>query len=106
MSTLKDQAQATAQSAIRACHEYVIGHNGKRSPILDETYTAAERIVDAVEEYERLEAIAHDGAEDAWEATLATGQYQSAPVAEYHPDFVALVAYLEDPGDHYAGMAS
>jgi hypothetical protein len=90
MSTLHDQANATARQALRACHDYVVSHDGERSAILDETYTAAERVVDSIEEFERLEALAHDGAEDAWEATLSTGQYQAAPLA--------------DRGDHFAGM--
>jgi hypothetical protein len=91
MSHLRDQANEAAQSALRAVNDFTIRH-GCRDALLDDAYTAAEAIVDAVYEYERLEALAHDGAEDAWEATLSTGQYQAAPLA--------------DRGDHFAGMRS
>jgi hypothetical protein len=92
MSHLRDTVNAASQDALRRMDDYRIAHHGKRSPILDAAYEASERAMDAVEEFERLEALAHDGAEDAWEATLTTGEYQAAPLA--------------DRGNHFAGMRS
>ena len=44
MSMLKDQANLAAQQALRACHEYVIGHDGKRS-IDAERRVIVERVI-------------------------------------------------------------
>ncbi len=90
MSDLRDRVNAEAQDAIRARNDYVNTH-GKRSKRLDAIYVAAERMQDAVLEWERLLELGHDAFEDAWEATIATGEYQAGPLA--------------DPGDHFVGMS-
>lgn len=85
MSDLRDRANAKAQEALRACHDYRISH-GEVSRELDATYEASERMVEAVEEFERLEALAHDAVEDA---VYAPGPF-------FLPDVP-----LADPGDHH-----
>lgn len=77
MTALRDQANAAAQQALHDMHEYVAKH-GHRSSLLDDAYSAAERVMDAVEEYERLSEAAE------------------------------VVRFLQDPGDHHvypAGVA-
>lgn len=90
MSDLRDRVNAEAQDAYRATLNYQLAHNGLRSSLLEEVYFVAERMQRAVEEYERLLGLAHDAFEDAWEATITTGEYQAGPLA--------------DPGDHFVGM--
>ncbi len=89
MSDLRDRVNAEAQDALRAAHDYRNAH-GTKSIRLDSIYEAAERMMDAVLEWERLLELGHDAFEDAWEATIATGEYQPGPLA--------------DPGDHFVGM--
>lgn len=93
MSDLRERANQQAQQAIRAAHDYRI-KNGHLSRELDAAYEAAERMVEAVEEYERLLELAHDATEDAEFLPFVPGPF-------YLPDVP-----LADAGDHYAGMAS
>ncbi len=62
MTHLRECANRAAQEALRTSHDYLAKH-GHRSVLLDDAYSAAERVVDAVDEYERLVDAAHDAAD-------------------------------------------
>lgn len=113
MTELREQANRAAQDALRAMHDYRIDH-GTFSPQLDAAYSAAERMCEAIEEYERLAGLAHDAAEDA---VFTPGPFFLPDVPLAYPidgeshdpapdgvDYVGLLGFLEDPGDHFAGM--
>jgi hypothetical protein len=82
LTELKAQANAEAQKALHASHEYVFTHEGRRNPALDDAYTAAERVMDAIEELEKHLAVALQVADEEapdytadWLASVASGQY-------------------------------
>lgn len=100
---LRQQAEQTAQEALRAAVEYQSKH-GHRSALLDARYEAAERVVDAVTEYEDVDALlGNDDDRHRWDAEWAAEQL--APGVSFDLP-LAVVPRTEDPGDHYAGMPS
>ena len=50
---LRAEADAEAQKALKALVAYMVKNPGHRNASLEDTYRAAERVLDAVEEYER-----------------------------------------------------
>jgi hypothetical protein len=92
MSDIKAAADATAQSALRAMNAYASAH-GKRNALLDARYSAAERIVDAVEEYLDIDALVDAPQHvDEWRTAILAGTYDE-------PDIP--LARTPDPGDIY-----
>ena len=71
LGDLRTQANAEAQKALRAMNDYMSKH-GERNAALDDAYSAAERVVDAIEELEKHLAVALQVADDeAPDLTLA-----------------------------------
>lgn len=61
---LRHEADKAAQGALRDVVAYMFRHGGKPNPLLDDTYRAAERVVDAVDELEQAAQAAAQGADD------------------------------------------
>lgn len=101
MTDLRTAANEQAQAALRAMNDHQAKH-GKRSPLLEARYEAAERVVDAVDEYDALDELAAD-AVDEWQTAVLTYSVESGESHDPLPD-IALAAITPDPGDWYAGM--
>lgn len=71
LAELRAKADAEAQKALRASHDYYCKH-GTWNPSLDDAYHAAERVRDAIDDLEKYVAVAVQVADDeAPDLTLA-----------------------------------
>ena len=61
---LRNEADKAARETMHAAIEYMFRHGGKSNPLLDDTYRAAERVVDAIDELEHASQAAAQGDDD------------------------------------------
>lgn len=52
MTDLRRQANEAAQEALRDVVSFYVKHPGRRNVLLEDTYRAAERVLDAIDEFE------------------------------------------------------
>lgn len=61
---LRNEADKTARETLRAVVTYMVANGGKSNPLLDDTYRAAERVIDAIDELEHAAQAAAQGEDD------------------------------------------
>jgi len=80
LEELRQQANEAAQRTMRDMVAYMVRHQGRRNPALEDAYRAAERVVDAVDELSDLVQVAAQAADDEapdYQAIYAEGDLRA-----------------------------
>jgi hypothetical protein len=90
MTDLRTAANEQAQAALRLMNDYRARH-GKRNHLLDARYEAAERVVDAIDDFDSIDALSAEFV-DEWQTAVLASVADPALVlcrgcGAYFPDY-------------------